>query len=546
MKNERILLMNYIKAYTKAAGEEYPNSFANSVHFALCSGDGGAEELNQGCGILYALAEIRKDDTLMERGIEHPVIFERNGQYGILAKYVDAKGNALLPDTLLLWTTADFIDFSRQREVSGADYAALFAAADTSLPISDALCEKIRARWTPLFSLRADYPNKLLVRSARELSAVMAKVTYSDGSTDEKRIFFDEGEVSALKRGCTTKVHGEIRAVSPRFPLAVGYADPVIFPFNGSWYFLATNDNVNDIGIFVRKADTVEGLFSPEVKEYCILAQNLEKGFVQTFWAPEFHVIGGALYILFAVSGSAWGPQCHLMKLKEGGEIIRAEDWEEPMRVVKSDGRPLAQDGITLDMTWVLSGEQGYLVWSYRRGIGTPADTGSMLYIATADKEKPWVLTSSPVLLSRPLYGWENTRGTINNEGPFALYANGKIYLAYSGGDACGYSYAVGYLIAEDGADLLDISSWKKLSSPMLRSTFVEGIQGPGHNSFFQDEEGRWMIAYHAQERKDYHCRCSTYHRVHFAADGLPMLNVTGKRDVATEIAEVEVDVELL
>ncbi len=80
----------------------------------------------------------------------------------------------------------------------------------------------------------------------------------------------------------------------------------------------------------------------------------------------------------------------------------------------------------------------------------------------------------------------------------------------------------------------------------MLRSTFVEGIQGPGHNSFFQDEEGRWMIAYHAQERKDYHCRCSTYHRVHFAADGLPMLNVTGKRDVATEIAEVEVDVELL
>ena len=114
MKNERILLMNYIKAYTKAAGEEYPNSFANSVHFALCSGDGEAEELNQGCGILYALAEIRKDDTLMERGIEHPVIFERNGQYGILAKYVDAKGNALLPDTLLLWTTADFIDFSRQ------------------------------------------------------------------------------------------------------------------------------------------------------------------------------------------------------------------------------------------------------------------------------------------------------------------------------------------------------------------------------------------------------------------------------------------------
>ncbi|MDE7060716.1 MAG: family 43 glycosylhydrolase [Lachnospiraceae bacterium] len=538
--------MNYIKAYTKTASGEYPNSFANSVHFALCGVDGRTEELNQGSGILYALAKIREDDTLMERGIQHPVIFERDGQYGILAKYVDAKGNALLPDTLLLWTTADFIDFSEQQEVYGADYAAIFAAAGTSLPISDALCEKIRARWTPLFSLRVDYPDKLLVGSTKELSAVMAKVTYSDGSSDEKRIFFDEGEVSALKRGSTAKIHGEIRAVSPKFPLAIGYADPVIFSFKDSWYFLATNDNVNDIGIFVRKADTVEGLFAPEVKEYCILAQNLEKGFVQTFWAPEFHVIGGALYIIFAVSGSAWGPQCHLMKLKEGGEIIRAEDWEEPVRVVKQNGKPLAQDGITLDMTWVFSGEQGYLVWSYRRGIGTPADTGSMLYIATADKEKPWVLTSSPVLLSRPLYGWENTGGTINNEGPYALYANGKIYLAYSGGDACGYSYAVGYLVAEDGADLLDISSWKKFPSPMLRSTFVKGIQGPGHNSFFQDEDGRWMIAYHAQEREKYHCRCSTYHRVHFSADGLPMLNVAGERDVATEIAKVEVTVELL
>lgn len=538
--------MNYIKVYTKISGEEYPNSFANSVHFALCSADGRMEELNQGCGILYALAKIREDDTLMERGIKNPVIFERDNQYGILAEYVDAEGNFLAPNTLLLWDTADFINFSKQREVSRADYAAIFEAGSTSIPIPDALCEKIRARWFPLFSVRADYPDKLLVKSAKELSAITAKVIYSDGSADEKRIFWNEEEVRALKPGLTVKVHGEIRAVSPKFPLAVGYADPVIFSFKGSWYFLATNDNVNDIGLFVRRADTVAGLFAPDVKEYCILAQNPEKGLVQTFWAPEFHVIGGVLYIIFAVSKSVWGPQCHFMKLKEGGEIIRVKDWEEPVRVVRKDGRPLAPDGITLDMTWVLSGEQGYLVWSYRRGIGTPADTGSMLYIATADKENPWVLTSDPVLLSRPLYGWENTEGTINNEGPYALYAGSRIYLAYSGGDACGYSYAVGYLVAEDGADLLNIDSWKKFPSPMLRSTFVEGIQGPGHNSFFQDEDGQWMIAYHAQEREKYHCRCSTYHRVHFSADGLPMLNVAGKRDVAAEIREVEVTVEQL
>ena len=537
--------MNYLKIYTKqAAGSEYPNSFANSVHFSLCTAD-AEEELNQGCGILYARAEIRPDDTLMERGLQMPVIFQKDGEYGILAAYADAEGNLLKPDTLLLWSTSDFINFSEQREVARSDYAAIYESGAVRLEIPDSLCGKIRARWIPLFSVRAEYPQKLAVKSAQELSAVAARVIYSDGSADEKRIIWNEEDVRALKPGKTCRVRGKIPAVSPEFPLAVGYADPVIFPWKGAWYFLATNDNVNDIGMYVRRADMVAGLFAPETEEHCILAPNPEKGLVQTFWAPEFHEIGGRLYIIFAVSGTQWGPQCHVMRLKENGEIIRAEDWEEPVRVVKKDGRPLAQDGITLDMTWVKSGKRGYLVWSYRRGIGTPADTGSMLWIAEADEAQPWVLTSSPVLLSRPLFGWENTRGTINNEGPYALYAGGKIYLAYSGGDACGYSYAVGYLVAEDGADLLQTDSWCKQPSPALRSTFVEGIQGPGHNSFFCDEEGRLMIAYHAQERGKYNCRCSTYHRVHFSADGFPMLNVTGERDTAKELAQAEISVEL-
>lgn len=43
-------------------------------------------------------------------------------------------------------------------------------------------------------------------------------------------------------------------------------------------------------------------------------------------------------------------------------------------------------------MTYVSSGERSYMVWSYREHIGTPDDTGSMLYIAEADDAKPWQL----------------------------------------------------------------------------------------------------------------------------------------------------------
>ena len=111
------------------------------------------------------------------------------------------------------------------------------------------------------------------------------------------------------------------------FPLAKGYADPDVLHWNGKYYFLATNDNVDYIGLYAREADTVEGLFNG-AEEHLILDKDEQRGFLQTFWAPEFHIIGGELYILFAVSGVKWGPQCHMMKLKKGGSIINAADWD--------------------------------------------------------------------------------------------------------------------------------------------------------------------------------------------------------------------------
>ena len=128
------------------------------------------------------------------------------------------------------------------------------------------------------------------------------------------------------------------------FPLAKGYADPDILKWEGNYYFLATNDNVNDIGLFVRGASTVEGLFTEEAhaNEVILLDVNEEKDFIQTFLCPEFHVIGGRLYILFAVGGKKWSPQCHMMRLREGGSILCPEDWEEPVRVCRAGrGRPL-------------------------------------------------------------------------------------------------------------------------------------------------------------------------------------------------------------
>lgn len=568
--------MGFMKVYTgEVIADQYPNSLAHSVHFAYSADGIVFQPLNQGYGILFARAEIRQDNTLAERSVLEPRLHRGNDEYIITAVTVYAEETRTKEnrskenrskenrageegrtdgDEIVLWRTKDFVTFSEQEPVSCEKLRREFADGGCRttestgghgaeiLEIPDGLWENIRNRWLPLESVRVEYPPEVEIREWADLDKLTVRVIYSDGSADEKKVTWDIENRININNGCY-KISGTIEPQTTGFPLAVGYADPVFFSWQGSRYFLATNDNENDVGLYIRRADTVEGLFAEGVGEACILDYDQEKGFCQTFWAPEAHVIGGELYILFAVSGEQWGPQCHMMRLKKGGQPMRASDWEEPVRVRRADGSPLAQDGITLDMTYFRAGDRSYVCWSFRHGIGTPKDSGSMLYLATVEEDCPWVLTSEPVLISRPLYGWENNSGTINNEGPYALILEDRIYLAYSGGDACGYYYAVGYLTASVGDDLLDAGNWIKLPAPVFCSASVEGIQGPGHNSFFRNEEGKLMIAYHAQEREKYFKRCTAYHRVHVSKSGLPMLNVVGERDVAEKLRRVEIRV---
>jgi GH43 family beta-xylosidase len=313
----------------------------------------------------------------------------------------------------------------------------------------------------------------------------------------------------------------------------------VVFRRDGRWYFLGTNDNLDDIGLYAREADSVEGLFAPGIVEHLILPFDPSRGLEQTFWAPEFHLIGGEAWILFAVSGHAWGPQCHMMRLKKGGRVICAEDWEDPVPVVRRDGSPLSGDGITLDMTYIPADSGTYVVWSYRRHIGTPRDTGSMLYIAAVDEREPWRLTSEPVLLTRPLYGWENVAGTINNEGPHALIRDGRVYLAYSGGSANAYTYALGLLTVDGADDLLDPAAWHKSTTPVLTFRSVAGEYGPGHHSFFVNDQGETMIAYHAETGIREHLRCDGIRRVHFRADGTPYFQMSPEEDLPERLRRV-------
>lgn len=452
--------MSEIRVFTKSVEPKvYDTGLANSIHFEL-SDNGKTTLLNRGYGILFPVAKINDNNTIYPRGVVDPKIIEKEDSFLIIGELVNEAGERLSEDKVYAWETKDFVEFTDLGEIERTE------AGTDIISIDEKLVPKILNRWIPPFGLNVSHQRKF------------------------------------------------------EYPLVKGFADPVVFTWEGKWYFLATNDINGNVGIYMREADSVDGLFNEGHRLSVILDYDEENEFIQTFWAPEWHIIEGVPYILFAVGGKKWAPQSHIMRYKGTGDIMNPDCWEKPVRVRKQDGSYLSEDGITLDMTYLHTEKQNYVLWSERYNIGTPEDSGSMIYIATVNEKNPAVLTSDKVLLTRPLYGWENVAGTINNEGPYSIIRDGKVIVTYSGGDACGHYYVVGALIADESDNLLEAKNWKKLKTPFFSAYTLNNVDGPGHSSFFEDENGNVMIAFHGQD----HGRQSGIHPVYFTKEGLPVL----------------------
>ena len=571
--------MAKVCVYTREVNEEnYPAGLARSVHIAV-AGD-SKQPFNKNYGILFASGSVTPENTICPKGVEDPGIFvDPCGDICIYARRVLENGemDASSEGMSVLWRTKDLIHFSDEvlatedelkklimgdRTTKAADLllASLGHKDEGALSeggkgdvqksslyrneaeIDDGIVDSALIYWSPVTCIGVTLPNGITVSSEEELKSIRALISYSDGSSREKNVSWNLDGISFDADG-EYEITGHIKQQRFKFPLANGYGDPVIFHWDDKWYYISTNDNLDDIGFYVREADNVHDLFAEGVVEHLILGFDPSRDLEKTFWAPEFHVIGDDLYLLFAISGHEWGPQCHMMRFKRGGRITDPASWEDPVRVLRADGTPLTTDGITLDMTYVKAKSGSYVIWSYRKNIMNPLDTGSMLYIASIDENKPWMLTSEPVLLTRPLLGWENVSGTINNEGPYSFIKDGTVYVTYSGGAANGYTYVLGLLTAKEDDDLTDLSAWKKSITPVLQFYSVDGEFGPGHNAFFVNEDGELMISYHGETDIKSHLRCDGIRRVHFREDGSPYFQMAASEDVPDMDVKLKVKV---
>lgn len=591
-------MKNMLLVYTRKPADThiYSEKLAYSMHLALDTG-GGFVPLNHNYGILFALAAKNENGTLDAMCLDAPCVFRMNGGgFGILAVRVKPENGAAVPDersrgSVLVFNSPDLVRYteSGMLRLSEKTVTDVFCTPDNegytiyfrdengvfrthtadlhttdgpvtpaempSFDIPEHSIEGALPRHTLILTDdEADYlykkltvpentgitlPESITVASRKELDAVCATATYSDGTTARKRIDWYDDNIDYSLPGKYT-VKGRVHQDRYEFPLTWDRADPCIGKWEGHYYFIATNDHDGNNSLSIRRADSIPALVTAQEVE--ILNTRMYPHMTGLLWAPEFHEVGGRLCIFHAATENGFpNEQSHVMMLKKGGNPMIASDWEPSRRIVRADGSPLFTLGITLDMTVFRESGRLYAVWSQRRY--NPTDFGAWLFIAEISETEPWRLLTEPVAISRPDYGWANNH-TFVDEGPYALITDDMIYVTFSSA-AVDSTYVVGLLSAKHGADLLDPSSWTKCNYPILTSLSVSGQFGTGHNSYVTDDCGDIWNVYHGRPGVSAP-RSSGIRRVHFDIDGAPRLDLTESRDLSPAFADVEAVVTVI
>ena len=264
-------------------------------------------------------------------------------------------------------------------------------------------------------------------------------------------------------------------------------ADPYIMHHSdGMYYFTASVPEYDRI--ILRRAATLSGLRDAE--EVTVWTRH-DSGIMSVhIWAPELHFLNGAWYIYFAAGDKddIWEIRPYVLRCEREDPL--SASWVEMGLVERADD--FSFNDFSLDMTVFEHRNRLYAVWAEKVNIGRKI---SNLYIA--EMESPIKLKTPQVLLSFPSYDWEQV-GFWVNEGAAFLAGEGNVYITYSASET-GACYCMGMLTAKADADLLDPNSWTKSRTPILRTDSDKGLYGSGHNSFFRDDVGNTVMAFHAR-----------------------------------------------
>ncbi|MDE1178235.1 MAG: glycoside hydrolase family 43 protein [Edaphobacter sp.] len=114
----------------------------------------------------------------------------------------------------------------------------------------------------------------------------------------------------------------------------------------------------------------------------------------------------------------------------------------------------------------------------------------------------PMEFDGEAALIAHPEAGWEKGEGSTRNypvdEGPTALYHNGKTFIVFSASDTASPRYCLG-LLTLTGRDPMLPTNWKKTPHPVFEWSPENGIYGPGRGTFSKAKDGSMWLLYAAK-----------------------------------------------
>jgi GH43 family beta-xylosidase len=270
-------------------------------------------------------------------------------------------------------------------------------------------------------------------------------------------------------------------------PLVLQRADPHVTLHGGEYLMTATVPEYDRIEL--RRAKTLDGLREAEPR--VIWRRHASRAMSWHIWAPELHRIDGKWYVYFAAGRAEdiWAIRMYVLENASADPSIGT--WTEKGQLRTK------WESFSLDATTFEHRGARYLAWAQK----DPAIKGNTnIYLAKMDT--PWSIAGEPVRLTQPDLPWEQVKYWVN-EGPAVLIRNGRVFLTYSASATNEY-YCVGLLTADAGANLLDPASWRKSPRPVFATWSVNGVFGPGHNSFTTTPDGKTdLFVYHARNYRE-------------------------------------------
>lgn len=313
-------------------------------------------------------------------------------------------------------------------------------------------------------------------------------------------------------------------------PVLPSGADPYSFYKDGYYYY--TNSLGNRIDLW--KTKNIADLKNAER----ITIYKPEAGTMHSkeLWAPEIMFLQNKWYAYFAADD---GDNNHhrLYVLENDNADPMQGEWMFKGKLADSS------DKWAIDADVFQYKHQLYIAWS-----GWQGDMNGEQDIYIAKMKDPLTIEGKRVRISAPQYDWEihgdlhdanNPPHVSVNEGPQFLEHDGKLFVIYSASGCWTDAYALGILSLQ-GDDLLDSSSWKKLTQPVFKTSMENSVYAPGHNSFFKSPNGKedWIL-YHANDKPAEGCgmyRSPRAQKFSWNKNGRPNFGEPVKEGVALNI----------